>query len=69
MRVEGTGNVKLFPRPSVTVPWATLVAGEERVRVEQDHWGPGPSILDPRVLESLRAALASDEVLKPAATA
>jgi hypothetical protein len=28
------------------------------VRVERDRWGPGPSILDPRVLESLRAALA-----------
>lgn len=34
VRVEGTGNVKLFPRPNVTVPWATLVAGEERVRVD-----------------------------------
>ena len=28
------------------------------VRVERDRWGPGPSILDPSVLESLRAALA-----------
>jgi hypothetical protein len=27
------------------------------VRVEQDRWGPGPSILDPRQLEQLRAAL------------
>jgi tetratricopeptide (TPR) repeat protein len=34
VRVEGTGNVKLFPRPSVSVPWGTLVAGEERVRVD-----------------------------------
>ncbi len=34
VRVEGTGNIKLFPRPTVTVPWATLVAGEERVRVD-----------------------------------
>jgi hypothetical protein len=34
VRVEGTGNVKLFPRPSVAIPWATLVAGEERVRVD-----------------------------------
>jgi tetratricopeptide (TPR) repeat protein len=34
VRVEGTGNVKLFPRPTVTVPWGTLVAGEERVRVD-----------------------------------
>jgi hypothetical protein len=34
VRVEGTGNVKLFPRPTVAVPWATLVPGEERVRVD-----------------------------------
>jgi hypothetical protein len=34
VRVEGTGNVKLFPRPALTVPWGTLVAGEERVRVD-----------------------------------
>jgi hypothetical protein len=34
VRVEGTGNVKLFPRPAVSVPWASLVAGEERVRVD-----------------------------------
>src|SRR3712207_4812947 len=34
VRVEGTGNVKLFPRPTVTVPWGTLVPGEERVRVD-----------------------------------
>ncbi|MFN2563863.1 MAG: BatD family protein, partial [Gemmatimonadaceae bacterium] len=34
VRVEGTGNVKLFPRPTVVLPWATLVPGEERVRVD-----------------------------------
>jgi hypothetical protein len=34
VRVSGTGNVKLFPRPSVGVPWATLVKGDERVRVD-----------------------------------
>jgi hypothetical protein len=34
VRVEGSGNVKLFPRPTVTVPWATLVPAEERVRVD-----------------------------------
>jgi hypothetical protein len=32
--VAGEGNVKLFPRPSVRVPWATLVPGEERVSVD-----------------------------------
>jgi hypothetical protein len=34
VRVSGTGNVKLFPRPSVGVPWGTLVKGDERVRVD-----------------------------------
>ncbi len=34
VRVMGTGNVKLFPRPAVGVSWATLVKGDERVRVD-----------------------------------
>lgn len=34
VRVTGTGNVKLFPRPAVGVPWATLVKGDERVHVD-----------------------------------
>jgi tetratricopeptide (TPR) repeat protein len=34
VRVSGTGNVKLFPRPSVGVPWGSLVKGDERVRVD-----------------------------------
>jgi len=34
VRVSGTGNVKLFPRPSVGISWATLVNGDERVRVD-----------------------------------
>jgi len=34
VRVIGTGNVKLFPRPAVGVSWATLVKGDERVRVD-----------------------------------
>lgn len=33
------------------------------VRVERDRWGPGPSILDPPVLESLRAALAETPLI------
>jgi len=32
--VSGEGNVKLFPRPSVSLPWATLVPGQERVTVD-----------------------------------
>jgi hypothetical protein len=34
VRVSGTGNVKLFPRPLVGVSWATLVKGDERVQVD-----------------------------------
>lgn len=34
VRVAGTGNVKLFPRPNVGVSWAGLVAADERVRVD-----------------------------------
>lgn len=34
VRVSGTGNVKLFPRPNVGVGWATLVKGDERVQVD-----------------------------------
>ena len=34
VRVSGTGNVKLFPRPTVGVSWANLVKGDERVHVD-----------------------------------
>ncbi|HYD51565.1 MAG TPA: BatD family protein, partial [Gemmatimonadaceae bacterium] len=34
VRVEGTGNVKLLPRPAVTIPWAGLVPADERVQVD-----------------------------------
>jgi hypothetical protein len=34
VRVSGTGNVKLFPRPVVDVAWAGVVRGEERVSID-----------------------------------
>ncbi|MGH7617976.1 MAG: BatD family protein, partial [Gemmatimonadaceae bacterium] len=34
VRVSGTGNVKLFPRPAIGVPWGALVNGDERVEVD-----------------------------------
>lgn len=37
LRVEGTGNVKLWPRPTLRVPWAALAPGEERVEVDSLH--------------------------------
>jgi tetratricopeptide (TPR) repeat protein len=36
VRVSGTGNVKLFPRPQVGVSWGSLVKGDERVKVDDD---------------------------------
>jgi tetratricopeptide (TPR) repeat protein len=34
--ISGRGNVKLFPRPAVTVPWASVVPGDERVTLSTD---------------------------------
>jgi hypothetical protein len=34
LRVRGTGNVKLFPRPDVRVEWASVVDGGERVVID-----------------------------------
>lgn len=34
VRIEGTGNVRLLPRPTVEVSWASLVPGTERIRVD-----------------------------------
>lgn len=36
VRVTGSGNVKLFPRPTMRVPWAGLVAADERVSVDSN---------------------------------
>ncbi len=34
LRVEGTGNVTLLPRPPLSIPWANVVAADERVRLD-----------------------------------
>ncbi len=34
IRVEGTGNVTLLPRPHIDIPWANVVAANERVRLD-----------------------------------
>jgi hypothetical protein len=34
LRVEGTGNVKLLPRPNVSIDWADAVPSHERVSVD-----------------------------------
>lgn len=33
VRVEGEGNMKLLPRPALSIPWASLVPSNERVEV------------------------------------
>lgn len=38
LRVQGVGNVKLLPRPSIEIDWASAVPGSERVAV--DSSGP-----------------------------
>ena len=34
LRVEGTGNVTLLPRPKLTIPWASVVVANERVKLD-----------------------------------
>ena len=34
LHLQGEGNVKLLPRPAVTVPWASLVSADERVVID-----------------------------------
>ncbi|HEY2848293.1 MAG TPA: hypothetical protein VGI97_00320 [Gemmatimonadaceae bacterium] len=34
LRIEGTGNVTLLPRPPLTIPWASVVAADERVKLD-----------------------------------
>jgi hypothetical protein len=34
VRVQGTGNVSLFPRPSLALPWGDAVNGAERVAID-----------------------------------
>lgn len=40
LRVEGTGNVTLLPRPALLIPWASVVAANERVKLDST-----PSVL------------------------
>lgn len=54
VRVAGTGNVKLFPRPAVRVPWAGLVPADERVEVDSSSARIGGAkefdwVLTPRI--------------------
>jgi len=34
LRLEAVGNVKLMPRPAISLPWASVALGDERVSVD-----------------------------------
>lgn len=34
LRIEGTGNVTLLPRPPLAIPWASVVPADERVKLD-----------------------------------
>ena len=34
LTVTGTGNIKMLPRPSISVPWGALVPAQERVSID-----------------------------------
>ncbi len=58
VRVSGTGNVKLLPRPRLSIPWASAVASDERVHVDSAAAHIGGSkefdwILTPRIAGEL----------------
>ena len=37
LRLEGAGNVKLWPRPAIALEWASVATGGERVQVDTSH--------------------------------
>ncbi len=54
VRVTGSGNVKLFSRPVVNVPWAGMVPADERVAIDSTNPRIGGSkefdwVLTPRI--------------------
>jgi tetratricopeptide (TPR) repeat protein len=54
VRVSGEGNVKLFPRPALALPWATTTAEGERVMLSADSMRVGGTkefdwVVTPRV--------------------
>lgn len=58
VRVTGTGNVRLLPRPRLNVPWASAVPSEERVHVDSTAARIGGSkdfdwVLTPRIAGEL----------------
>jgi hypothetical protein len=64
LRLAGTGNVKLWPRPALTVDWASIANGDERVDVDSTRsrvqgtkefdWLLTPTRAGPRVVPVIR---------------
>lgn len=66
MRVEGTGNATLLPRPAIGIPWANVVAEDERVVLDSTPtalagakefaWLVTPRVPGPLVIPALEYA-------------
>ncbi len=66
MRVEGTGNATLLPRPAIEIPWANVVAEDERVVLDSTPlalagakefaWLVTPRVPGPLVIPALEFA-------------
>jgi hypothetical protein len=64
VRVNAAGNVKLLPRPSLELPWATITPGDERVEIDSTatrisgtkefEWLITPRESGPQVIPSIR---------------
>lgn len=60
--VSGEGNVKLFPRPDIEIPWASVVAASDRVRVDS----LGSRVRGSREFDYILTPLRSGNVVVPA---
>ena len=66
VRVSGSGNVKLYPRPRLDIPWASAVPSDVRVRVDTTgrriggskdfDWVVTPRVAGNQVLPAVRYA-------------
>ena len=64
VRVNAVGNVKLMPRPSLELPWATVIPGDERVEIDSTasrisgtkefEWLVTPRVEGTQVVPSIR---------------
>jgi hypothetical protein len=62
LRVQGIGNVKLLPRPTLQVEWATAVPGTERLQVDTS----GPMVKGAKEFDWILTPSRDGEVTTPA---